>query len=116
LIELCAAAVSSAEAAVIGMTAAAEVPEGHRIDTEDALAAVGRLIDNEHRADAAERTITTNVISGTFDLKTALSVLELARAIERATDQLWPASDIFSATASWLTCPQSSGARWRSSK
>ena len=88
LIELCAAAVSGAEAAVVGTTAAAEVPEGHRIDTEDALAAVGRLIDSEHRADAAERAVTTNVISGTFDLKTVLSVLELARALERATDRL----------------------------
>jgi uncharacterized protein Yka (UPF0111/DUF47 family) len=88
LIELCAAAISGAEAAIIGTTAAAEVPEGHRIDTEDALAAVGRLIDSEHRADAAERAVATNVISGTFDLKTALSVLELARALERATDKL----------------------------
>jgi uncharacterized protein Yka (UPF0111/DUF47 family) len=88
LIELCAAAVSSAEAAVVGTTAAAEVPEGHRIDTEDALAAVGRLVDSEHRADAAERAVTTHIISGTFDLKTALSVLELSRALERATDQL----------------------------
>ena len=88
LIELCAAAVSAAEAAAVGTMAAAEVPGGHRIDTEDALAAVGRLIDSEHRADAAERAVTTNVISGTFDLKTALSVLELARALERATDQL----------------------------
>ena len=88
LTELCAAAVCGAEAAVTGAAAAAEVPEGHRVDTEDALAAVGRLIDCEHRGDAAERAVTASVISGPFDLKTALSVLELARALERATDQL----------------------------
>jgi hypothetical protein len=32
--------------------------------------------------------MTASIISGVFDLKTALSVLELARALERATDQL----------------------------
>jgi uncharacterized protein Yka (UPF0111/DUF47 family) len=88
LTELCAAAVAGAEAAVTGTAAAAEVPEGHRVDIEDALAAVGRLADCEHRGDAAERAMTASIISGAFDLKTALSVLELARALERATDQL----------------------------
>jgi uncharacterized protein Yka (UPF0111/DUF47 family) len=88
LIDLCAAAVCGTEAAVIGAAAAAEVPEGHRVDTEDVLAAVGRLIECEHRGDAAERAVTANVISSALDLKTALSVLELARALERATDRL----------------------------
>ena len=88
LTELCAAALSGTEAAVVGTTAAAEVPENHRVDTEDALAAVGQLIECEHRADAAERAVTANIISGGFDLKTSLSVLELARALERSTDQL----------------------------
>ncbi len=86
--ELCAAIVSGTAAAAIGVTAAAEVPEGHRVDSEDALAAVGRLIDAEHDGDAAERKVTTNVITGSFDLKTALSTVELARALERATDRL----------------------------
>ncbi len=88
LTELCAAALCGTEAAVIGAAAAAEVPQGHRVDTEDALAAVGRLIECEHRGDTMERAVTAKVISGAFDLKTALSVLELARALERATDQL----------------------------
>jgi len=86
--ELCAAVVSGTEAAAIGIAAAAEVPEGHRVDSEDALSAVGRLIDVEHRADAAERKVTANILGGEFDLKTALSVVELARALERATDRL----------------------------
>ena len=88
LAELCAATVSGAEAAAIGVAAAAEVPDGHRVDLEDALAMVGRLIDIEHRADAAERALTARILTGQFDQRTALSVLELARALERSTDRL----------------------------
>jgi hypothetical protein len=71
-----------------GLAAAAEVPEGRRTDSEDALAAVVRLIDAEHAADASERTITARVFAGGFDVATSLAALELARAIERATDRL----------------------------
>ena len=85
---LCATAVSGTEAAAAGVTAAAEVPEGQRVDSEDALAAVARLIEIEHEADAAERAVTTLVLSRGFDMKTTLSALELARALERATDRL----------------------------
>lgn len=88
LAELCATTIAGAEAAAIGVAAAAEVTDGHRIDTEDALAAVGRLIDVEHMADAAERRVTATILTGEFDLKTTLSVLELARALERSTDRL----------------------------
>jgi uncharacterized protein Yka (UPF0111/DUF47 family) len=88
LAELCTAAVAGAEAAAIGVAAAANVPEGHRVDSEDALAAVGQLIEAEHNADAAERAVTAVILRGEFDLKTSLSVLDLARAIERATDRL----------------------------
>jgi len=88
LIALCGAAISGVEAAATGAAAAAEVPEGHRVDSEAAHAAVGQMIEAEHRGDAAERLVTTNILSGEFDLKTALSVLDLARALERATDRL----------------------------
>ena len=88
LAELCTATVSGTEAVATGVVAAADVPDGHRVDTEDALAAVGRLIDMEHRADAAERAVTARILTGEIDLKTALSVLELARALERSTDRL----------------------------
>ena len=88
LAELCAATVCGTEAAATGAAAAAEVPEGHRVDSEDALAAVGRLTEAEHRGDAAERAVTARILTGECDLKTALSVLDLARALERATDQL----------------------------
>ncbi len=38
--------------------------------------------------DSRERTVTAQVFAGGFDVATSLSVLELARAIERTTDQL----------------------------
>jgi len=88
LAELCAVATAAIEAAAAGLAAAAEVPEGRRIDSDDALAAVVRLMDTEHAADAQERAITAQVFTGGFDVVTSLSVLELARAIERATDRL----------------------------
>ena len=88
LAEICQVAVTATEVAASGLAAAAEVPEGHRSDSEDALAAVMRLIDAEHAADAREREITALVFAGGFDVATSLSVLELARAIERATDRL----------------------------
>ena len=88
LAELSAAAVAGAEAAVTGASAAIDVPDGRRVDSEDAFAAVDRLIAAEHIGDRAERAITATVLRGDFDLKTSLSVLELARAIERATDRL----------------------------
>jgi uncharacterized protein Yka (UPF0111/DUF47 family) len=88
LARLCTTVVRGAEAAAAGIATAADVPEGQRVDSEDALAAVGRLIDAEHDADAAEREITALVMQGEFDLKTTLSVLDLARTLERATDRL----------------------------
>jgi uncharacterized protein Yka (UPF0111/DUF47 family) len=88
LVRLCATVVKGTEAAASGVAAAADVPEGQRADSEDALAAVGRLIDAEHDADAAEREVTAMVMQGEFDFKTALCVLDLARTLERATDRL----------------------------
>lgn len=88
LAELCATASGAVEAAASGLAAAAEVPEGRRIDSEDALAAVAHLMDTEHTADQQERAITALVFAGGFDVATSLSLLELSRAIERATDRL----------------------------
>jgi uncharacterized protein Yka (UPF0111/DUF47 family) len=88
LAALCVVAMTTTEAAASGLAAAAEVPEGRRADSEDALGAVVRLIDAEHDADAKERAITVRVFTGGFDVATSLAVLELARAIERATDRM----------------------------
>ncbi len=85
--ELAAAAIVGAEAVASGAAAAADVPDGQRVDSEDALAAAGRLIEAEHKGDDAERAVTTLVLRNGYDLKTALAVLELARALERATDR-----------------------------
>jgi len=88
LAELCAVATTAIEAAASGLAAAVEVPEGRRADSEDALASVVRLIDAEHAADSRERDVTARVFAGGYDVATSLCVLELARAIERATDRL----------------------------
>ncbi|RXH08692.1 hypothetical protein [Bradyrhizobium guangzhouense] len=87
LAELCVVAATAAETASRGVAAAIDVPEGRRVDSEDALDAVTRLIDAEHAADTRERATTTLVFGGGFDVATSLSVIELARAIERATDR-----------------------------
>jgi hypothetical protein len=46
------------------------------------------LSDVEHKADAAERAVTARILTGDFQFKAALSVLEFARALERSTDRL----------------------------
>ena len=87
LADLCAATVTGAEAVASGAAAGSDVPEGHQADSEDALEAIGRLIEAEHKGDGAERAVTAIILRGDFELKTALPVLELARALERATDR-----------------------------
>jgi len=88
LAELCTVAATATEVAASGVAAAIDVPEGRRADSEDALSAVSRLIDAEHAGDACERATTALVFRSGFDVATSLSVIELARAIERATDRL----------------------------
>ena len=88
LADLCATVIAGTEAAAAGAAAAADVPEGQRADSEDALDAIARLIEVEHRADDAERAVTAVVLRGDFALKMSLAALELARALERATDRL----------------------------
>jgi uncharacterized protein Yka (UPF0111/DUF47 family) len=86
--ELAATAIAGTEAAICGVEAAAGLADGESADSDDALAATGRLVDLEHAADIAERAATSLALMGDFDCKTALSVIELARALERATDLL----------------------------
>ena len=92
--DLCAAAVSGAEALASGIAAAVDVPEGQHADTEDALAAITRVADLEHAADSAERALTAHVLRGHFETESALSVLELARALERANDGMAVAANL----------------------
>ena len=88
LSQSCSAALAGTEAVASGVDAAGEVPEGRRADSEDALAAVARLADIEHDADAAERSVTRQVLRGRLDFASATAALELARALERATDRM----------------------------
>jgi uncharacterized protein Yka (UPF0111/DUF47 family) len=85
---LCNAAVAGAEAAARGLEAAGAIADGDSVDSADALAATDRLADLEHEADRAERAVTATLFQANGDMGSALSVLELARALERATDRL----------------------------
>jgi uncharacterized protein Yka (UPF0111/DUF47 family) len=86
--ELANGLVAGTEVVASGASAAADVPDGQQIDSEDTLDAIDRLAELEHRSDAAERVLAAMVLQGDFDLKTSLSTLELARALERAADAL----------------------------
>jgi len=88
LLELANALVAGTEVVASGASAAIDVPDGLQIDSEDTLFAVDRLAELEHRSDAAERALTAMILQGDFDIKTSLSTLELARALERAADAL----------------------------
>ena len=87
LAALAEAVVCGTEAAVSGIDAAAEISYGRRADVDDAFDATRRLIDLEHAADDSER-IVTGLVLGNNAAGEALCLLELARAIERATDRL----------------------------
>jgi uncharacterized protein Yka (UPF0111/DUF47 family) len=87
LAALAGAVLSGTEAAASGIDAATEVSQGRRLDVDDAFEATRRLVDLEHSADDAERAITGMVLRD-GEAKDAFCILELARAIERATDRL----------------------------
>ncbi len=97
--DLCASVVASTEALASGSDAAGEVSEGQRADFEDALDATVRIRQLEHSSDDAERAVTALVLRGEFDSKTALACLELARALERASDGLAVAGNLLHAHA-----------------
>jgi uncharacterized protein Yka (UPF0111/DUF47 family) len=89
--ELCDGAIAGSEAAVRGLEAAASLSEGNggeAADSEDALSATARLVDIEHAADGAERTVTRLVLGGDAAGQRSMAVLELARALERASDRM----------------------------
>jgi uncharacterized protein Yka (UPF0111/DUF47 family) len=88
LASLCNAAVAGAEVSAKGLEAAAAAAEGDSIDSADALAATDRLTDLEHVADGAERAVTTAVLKDGGEAGAVLSVLELARGLERTTDRI----------------------------
>lgn len=82
---LCDAAVAAAEAVARAADAALLVPQGQRIDAEDALEAANALAEIEHRADLAERDVLTAALGPGG--APAIALAELARRVERATDR-----------------------------
>ena len=86
LAALAGAALSGTEAAASGIDAAAEISQGRRLNVNDAFDATRKLIDLEHAADDAERAVTALVLRD-GDIKDRFGFLELARALERATDR-----------------------------
>jgi uncharacterized protein Yka (UPF0111/DUF47 family) len=89
--ELCTAAISGAEVGVRGLEAAACLSEGDNptsADSEDALSATARLVDLEHQADKAERNLTRLLLGDEAGQGRGMVVLELARALERASDRM----------------------------
>jgi uncharacterized protein Yka (UPF0111/DUF47 family) len=87
LARLCETATAAAEAVARSADAASTVPEGHRIDADDAIDAIGSLFELEHSADEHERATTAAVLTAEAGGTAASTVLECARKVERATDQ-----------------------------
>jgi uncharacterized protein Yka (UPF0111/DUF47 family) len=80
-------AVKATEAAARMADAASCVPDGHRVDVDDALAALADLVALEHEADELERAaIATALASGT-SAERIVAAIEFARRIESATDR-----------------------------
>jgi uncharacterized protein Yka (UPF0111/DUF47 family) len=65
-----------------------EGDSGTSADSQDALQATARLVDLEHDGDKAERDVTSLVLSVDGIGSRGLTVLELARTLEHATDRL----------------------------
>jgi uncharacterized protein Yka (UPF0111/DUF47 family) len=69
--------------------AAARLPQGSRLDSAAALQAIDAVTLAERRADAAERTATRALMAiPAADARSLVLGLELARALEGATDHL----------------------------
>lgn len=88
LAELSSRTLDSVGAAVRAIDAATEVPEGNRVDVDDALAAIADLSEIEHAADDAERAVATIVLTSACKPAEVLPALELGRTLERTTDRL----------------------------
>jgi len=85
---LATAAVRAAEAAARMADAASCVPDGHRADVEDALAALGDLVAVEHEADDLERAAIAAALAADAAPARVVATIACARRIEDATDRL----------------------------
>jgi uncharacterized protein Yka (UPF0111/DUF47 family) len=69
--------------------AASRLPQGNRADAEDSLRAIDAVVTAEHRADTAERrALGAFMRAPSADVRALMLGLEIARALETATDHL----------------------------
>jgi uncharacterized protein Yka (UPF0111/DUF47 family) len=71
------------------LEAASRLPQGHRTDAADALQAIDAVVVIERRADVAERdALAASMRLPTSDARGLVLRLDIARALETATDHL----------------------------
>jgi len=88
---LAALLVSGAQESVKMFEAASHVTRaGAREDLEDFFAAVDRIVAIEHETDAAQRAVTSALLSSDADVRTFNVLSRLAEALEEAADGLAP--------------------------
>lgn len=89
LAELSAIVIEGISQLVRALEAASRLPQGYRTDTVDALQAIDAVIGTERRADVAERdAFGAFMRKPTADARALVLRLEVARALETATDRL----------------------------
>ncbi|HYP63587.1 MAG TPA: hypothetical protein VEQ16_06850 [Acidocella sp.] len=80
---------SSVSAMVRAVEAASRMPDGQRADATSALQGIDEVVSAEREADTAQRAILAALMTGPCaDARALLLGLELAKALEGATDQL----------------------------
>jgi hypothetical protein len=89
LAELSAIAIDGISHLVRAVEAASRLPQGHRSDAADSLQAIDAVIDAERRADEAQRgAFSAFMQRPATDARGLVLRLEIARALETATDHL----------------------------
>jgi hypothetical protein len=89
LAELCDIAIDGIGHLIRAVEAASQLPQGHRSDAADCLQAIDAVVDAERRADVAQRAAFSAFMrEPAADVRGLVLQLEIARALETATDHL----------------------------
>jgi len=89
LTQLCDIVIDSIGHLVSAIEASAHVREGYRADAADSLQSIDSVLEAERRADGAERDALSALMRAPCaDARTLMLGLEVARALETATDHL----------------------------
>ena len=88
LIPLAAVATEAVSAMVRAVEAASRLPEGQRADATEALQAIDAVVNAERAADTSQREAFAALLAAEREPRLLTLGLELARALESATDQL----------------------------